>query len=375
MSRTRTSAVEAEAPLEFGHALAEHEPCLCSFAMAWTTPAYSRRKVDEAGSTYVDETASAEERELARAVINNWRSSHSYPLNTMTVYLRDVARRYDHDPTVAQRIKRLPSIRHKLERIPSMKLARMQDIGGCRAVVSTVKAVDQVVGYYKTKSRIKHKLIRDDPYIQNPKSSGYRGHHLVYRYYSDKNDDYNGLQIEVQLRSRLQHAWATAVETVGTFTRQALKSSWGDQDWLRFFALMSSALALREGTPLVPNTPDDPDQLKRALRLFANRLDIVDRLTAYGVALQVVEQQMSTLKGHTFLLELDIGAQTLVARSYQNPAMAADEYSALEHAIEGDPGKDAVLVTGESLDSLRRAYPNYFLDTTAFVKSVNQAIA
>jgi hypothetical protein len=343
--------------------------------MAWTTPAYSRNAVNRAGETYINDDASPEERELARTVINNWRSSHSYPLNTMQVYLRQIARRYDSDATVAQRIKRLPSIRHKLKRISGMNLARMQDIGGCRAVVASVDDVARIVAYYKDKSRIKHKLVREDAYIQEPKASGYRGHHLIYRYFSDKNDDYNGLHIEVQVRSRLQHAWATAVETVGTFTRQALKSSWGDKDWLRFFACMSSALAQREGTPLVSGTPDDPVKLKRALRLYADRLDIMDRLTAYGVALRVVEDQMGRLKGQTFLLELDIGERTLTTRSYQNPSLAADEYSAVEHAIEGDPSKDAVLVTGESLDSLRRAYPNYFLDTTAFVKAVQEAIA
>jgi hypothetical protein len=40
---------------------------------------------------------------------------------------------------------------------------------------------------------------------------------------------YNDLKIEMQLRSQYQHAWATAVETVGTFIGQALKSSIGPE--------------------------------------------------------------------------------------------------------------------------------------------------
>ena len=43
--------------------------------------------------------------------------------------------------------------------------------------------------------------------------SGYRGVHLIYRYNSDRKTEYNTLLIEMQLRSQLQHAWATAVET------------------------------------------------------------------------------------------------------------------------------------------------------------------
>lgn len=53
-----------------------------------------------------------QERELALAVINNWRSSHSFPLNTLQMNLRDTSRKFDREPTIAQRIKRLPSIRH-----------------------------------------------------------------------------------------------------------------------------------------------------------------------------------------------------------------------------------------------------------------------
>jgi ppGpp synthetase/RelA/SpoT-type nucleotidyltranferase len=75
-----------------------------------------------------------------------------------------------------------------------------------------------------------------DDYILSPKNSGYRSVHLLYKYNSDKKAPsiYNGLFIEVKIRSRLQHAWATAVETVVTFLQQALKSSQGEEEWLRF---------------------------------------------------------------------------------------------------------------------------------------------
>src|ERR1019366_9744121 len=98
-------------------------------------------------------------------------------------------------------------------------------------------------------------MLSEDDYVDHPKASGYRSYHLIYRYFSDKKATHNGLKIEVQIRSQLQHAWATAVETVGTFIQQALKSSQGEEDWLRFFALMGSAIAYREHGELVPDTP------------------------------------------------------------------------------------------------------------------------
>jgi len=40
--------------------------------------------------------------------------------------------------------------------------------------------------------------------------------------------------IEIQIRSKLQHIWATAVETVGFFTGQAIKSNEGEKEWNDF---------------------------------------------------------------------------------------------------------------------------------------------
>lgn len=347
---------------------------LDSDGVAWTEPAHSRSQVNKAGAAYVDPATSSRERADALTIINNWRSSHSYPLNTLQVNLRRAARDRDTDPTIAQRIKRLPSIRHKLERIPGMKLARMHDLGGCRAVLSSVATVDEIVAYYTGSSQIKHRLIRHDPYIAEPKASGYRGVHLVYAYYSDKKPTYNDLRIELQIRSQLQHAWATAVETVGTFTEQALKSSSGEANWLRFFALMSSALALREGTKPVPGTPTDSAELVSELRRYVADLDVLARLAAFNTVVQYAEGRLSEMKGHTFLLQLDTKEETLTVTNFEDRAVAADQYDSLERAIEGDPNKDAVLVTVESIASLRSAYPNYFADTSAFLKSVREAI-
>ena len=59
---------------------------------------------------------------------------------------------------------------------------------------------------------------------------------MIYRYSSDKGKkDYNGLLVEIQIRSKLQHLWATAVETVDFFTSQTIKSNQGQKEWVTFF--------------------------------------------------------------------------------------------------------------------------------------------
>ncbi|MBR7037302.1 hypothetical protein IKI14_05690 [bacterium] len=37
---------------------------------------------------------------------------------------------------------------------------------------------------------------------------------MVYKYQNAYAPEYNGLQIEIQLRTELEHLWATAVETM-----------------------------------------------------------------------------------------------------------------------------------------------------------------
>jgi len=329
--------------------------------------------VDWAGELLISDRPDLAKFDEALTIINNWRASHSRPLYTFRLGLRRHAEKVDESALVAQRIKRLSSISLKLRLAHGMKLSRMHDIGGCRAVVSSNDLVAKLVKDYKA-SDMKHKLLRENDYITNPKNSGYRSYHLIYAYYSDKKATHNGLRIEVQMRSQLQHAWATAVETVGTFIRQALKSSVGEDQWLRFFALMGTAIAIGENTAPVPNTPTERNELKQEIREYANRLDVANRLHTYGAALQTVE--IPVKNAEYYLLELDTSKMRVNILGYTKRELtkAQLDYLTTEKEIATASG-DAVLVSVDSMAALRRAYPNYFLDTKRFVEEVQRAVA
>lgn len=332
--------------------------------MAWATPEYSRKAVDAAGKVIVDPKATPQARADALVIVNNWRAAHGFPLNTFQVRLRDRGRRIDGNCIVAQRIKRLASIESKLLRPDiNMPLSRMQDIGGCRAIVDTVSRVYELLNGY-CNADIKHKRIKITDYIETPKSSGYRSVHLIYRYYSDRKETYNNLQVELQIRSVMQHTWATAVETVGTFTRQSLKSSQGEGDWLRFFALMGSAIAYLEGKPLVPGTPENIYQTHGELRRLARQLDVQQRLDAYTFAVNAAENPLPP-NVHFFLLDSNPSKGSVQIYGYARNQLeqAQQHYTELER----DEEIDAVLVSVDSVSQLKRAYPNYYADTSAFV--------
>ena len=340
--------------------------------MKWVTRQYSRTRIDRAGETLSASNAPEHERNAALEIVNNWRSCHAFPLNTIQNGLRRLARQVDPHPLVAQRIKRLSSIELKLRRFPTMTLSQMQDLGGCRGVVSDAATVLRLAELYR-RSRIKHRLHTLDNYIERPQASGYRGVHLIYRYYSDRNQTFNGQKIEIQLRSPLQHSWATAVETVGTFTRYALKSSIGPNQWLRFFALMGSVVAIREGTNRVQNTPEDSAQLLEELRTLSSELDVVNRLETFGAALTQVSNRAGG-GAHYFLVQLDLDLQQILITGFKPRELEAANQRYLDAERNVSASKDAVLVSVDNVNVLRRAYPNYFLDTAMFLSTVREAL-
>lgn len=343
-------------------------------AMAMTVPQFNRNEVNKAGRVLHDTNASDSEIDEALVIINNWRSSHNFPLNTFQTTLRHKARLIDPECLVAQRIKRLASMQQKLRRFQSMKLSQMQDIGGCRAVMSSIDLVKLLVRGYK-ESHIKHRLDHVKDYIQNPKASGYRGMHMIYAYFSDKKDTYNGLKIEIQIRTKLQHAWSTAVETNGTFLRQSLKSSQGEADWLRFFELMGSAIALRENCPPVEGTPRTKKALRLEIKEYARRLEVKKRMISYNHALKTIAPEVFSKDYHYYLLQLDIEQNSINIRGYKQAELqqASDDYLEVEKRVLESQSSDAVLVSAESVDALKQAYPNYFLDTANFLKALDDA--
>ncbi|NJN31491.1 MAG: hypothetical protein HC824_14500 [Synechococcales cyanobacterium RM1_1_8] len=120
--------------------------------MDWAKPKYSKKQVNRAGNILKQDNPDPGEKESAEDVLTNWRSLHSYPINTFQATLRDKLKSIDHNALVAQRLKRAPSIIGKLKRFDSMQLVRMQDIGGLRAVIETIDKVRDLEKSYTIKS-------------------------------------------------------------------------------------------------------------------------------------------------------------------------------------------------------------------------------
>lgn len=225
---------------------------------------FSRSRIDAAGKALMAfQSAALTEDQLpeqAISALNDWRSFHTFPLNSIAVVLKTKARRLKSDALVVERLKRTRSILAKLVKKGSMRLTQMQDIGGCRAVLDTIDQVYQLTESYRNGRGI-YEIVHVDDYISAPKESGYRSIHLILRYHSRKHPEFSKLLLEIQIRTVVQHAWATAVETVGAVIGQALKSSEGEEKWLHYFQYASLALEAME-TSQVSNFEDERLKIK-----------------------------------------------------------------------------------------------------------------
>ncbi|MGL5857060.1 MAG: RelA/SpoT domain-containing protein [Angustibacter sp.] len=204
----------------------------------------SRSQVKKAGSTlrkHLREDLTDESLYLAALdTVERWRRAHSYPLVIANNGLRARARSLGIQAEVTQRLKRRQTILDKLRREPTLDLSRMQDIGGCRAVVRTKDDLRQL------EARILKRLspITHTDYIDQPRESGYRGVHIVV--------SYRERAIELQLRTQVMHEWALATEHYSQVQGENLKQD-GDHPIQLFLKVAAEMMALRENRQPIPS--------------------------------------------------------------------------------------------------------------------------
>ncbi|MCX2982882.1 (p)ppGpp synthetase [Halieaceae bacterium IMCC14734] len=323
---------------------------------------HSKGAVNRAGVTLLSPEQQGQHE--AKSVLDNWRGCHVAPLNSFQTSLRLRLKKVDGKALVSQRLKRTPSILSKLERNPGMKLARMQDIGGIRAVVKTMREVREIESAYKKGTRVFSLVKGGKDYINYPKDSGYRSVHMIFKCK-------DGFSIELQVRTEIQHAWATAVETMGTFLDHSLKSSQGPEEWLSFFTLASSAFAILESTPRAPEHDSySARQVLEALLEKEQELDVIKKLSGFRVAARHIEADKE--KGHYHLVTLNLETRFANIQTYapKDIDRANIEYSLKEERVKKGENLQVVLVTSESISALKKAYPSFFLDAQLFATQI-----
>ena len=169
------------------------------------TGAISRSQIDQLGERVRGGVLSADDLQLL----------DSYRLSFVPAYehvVEDIRRELGLEPT-GRPTKSTTSIADKLARV-SIRLSQMQDVAGCRVVVSDLVAQDVVV------SRLIGVFDRSTVFDRRETpSSGYRAVHVVVRS-QDR-------AVEIQVRTAVQHLWAEFSEKLSDLVDIALKYGGG----------------------------------------------------------------------------------------------------------------------------------------------------
>lgn len=301
-------------------------------------------------------------------VLDEWRKAHLRPLSAVAMWLRSPAL----DATglaPAQRLKRRDTFLDKLISGRAKDASTMHDLGGCRLIFPDLGTLQDFRKYLEQTSRARHKLLHDSgkyDYIANPKDTGYRGVHYVYGYApsSDDRSELEGLKIEVQLRTGVQHAWATAVEIADLVSDTRTKFEDGSSEYGQFFKMASEILARHhEGSnSCLPHL--DNESLAKQFSALEDRIGLLDRLA------KLKEQgDISQIKQHTVLaFRTD---DTVDIFGFTKPARAVEKEKDL---LEDDSCANVVYVRASTPRSIRSSYRNYLTNPEDFVELLNAAL-
>ncbi|MEZ4704699.1 MAG: hypothetical protein R3A11_05875 [Bdellovibrionota bacterium] len=327
----------------------------------------SKNQIDDIGNLLKKEETL---REGKLKVLLEWRNSFS---SILDYYYKKLKTDIDqtHVVALARRLKRIESIQKKLKRFKTMRLSTIQDIAGVRAVFEHETAL--MAAYSKLRGEsTKNKLRRFDDYHSRPKLDGYRGMHFVYQ-------NVDSMMIEVQLRTELEHVWATAVEIYGELQQTSFKTGEGHEGWKEFFLLLSSYFAIKEDSnPCQAHEKYSEKKIRSSLKKVIREMNVIEKLNASTNGIEVVVSKFneSGKAGKYAIVELDLTKQATTVEIFNKKDMekAIEIYTKRELSLRKEEKKNIVFVNIESLEKIQQSYPNYFLDTQRLLEILSKIV-
>lgn len=256
---------------------------------------------------------------------------------------------------IAFRLKRISTIINKVIRKPKMQLNRMWDVAGIRIIFDDETSARRMVGLIMDKYEVRGQVRN---YFENPKKIGYQAFHLYI------TEPESGKVVEVQIRTRNTHNWATLVEITDVLYNTRLKEEGYENDRTlgRFHHLVSSEKELE---------PEEANFLYKTL----DKYDFISKLAeTFRKNSNTVKKQWQNVKHRDkfFLIELS-SASVPQLSSYSDYERAEADYF---KAYKKDEGALIVLTSihKPSFEQISIAYANYILSYHRFIKDVQEIL-
>lgn len=322
----------------------------------------SKSRIDKAGKILSDSAREYDELALELDYdFEDYRASHLAPLTRLTIALQEWLATFEKGFFIAQRLKRRPQILRKLRRF-SVRLTQLQDIGGCRVIVDDNETVDALVKYIRDKlvdTRFAEILRETDYRELGRDDSGYRAFHFVLKV--------DGVSIELQLRSRLQHYWSESIERTSVIYGYRLKEQEGDENVLSYFKMFSDALhAIESGVGISPKFELDLQGKREISEVIISQASDASAIGGHVndsiVRAMASKEQAKASALNNWILVFDWSDGNFVFWDMVGSTTeeAVDAYKAYEIQYPEEEKYEVVLIGSSDISSVPQTHSHYF---------------
>ena len=313
---------------------------------------------------------------------DNFREAHNIIIKLFTIELKKV--NFSKQHLTASRNKRIETIISKLCRPEKPKLDRIHDIAGTRIIFENIKSLEDYIDILENTELVNFKeKINEDKnrynYIKNPKSDGYRSIHKVFYYssnipYSTLNEKRFNLEnkkIELQLRTRLQHIWATTVEIYDIINKSNIKTGTHNKLETKEGLFFKKCSLVFEGIE-----SNEVEKIKININEIFRDKDLVEIYNRLKGIKNIKNIQLPKTLGsdEVFILITDLNkgkttfftTDPIEKNDKQDTFLINASYRRLEE--KNTKGEYILLLlTLGDIKKLKNVYPNYFLNTNEFI--------
>ena len=339
----------------------------------------TKSKLKNAGKVLRADKMDTPEYNEAYDVLSEYRQAHEAVLRLVNMRCRNIIKTHfietkrckPDDFFIAQRLKRLEAIVVKLKRFPHMSLDTMHDIGGIRVMLPTLEDVQLFIQLFPGKrSPIVVKKTYD--YLVEAKDDGYRSFHYQLEVPNPKSETLPHLKVELQVRTEIQHAWATAVEVAGFIEHQSFKTGEGDENWKRFFVEASYLLKdwelFREGkAPYLDYLPSRIKALDDLLHLN-KQYGFLDKLFAIKEVMKNYSTQSRKKEKETQrILILDLASKEI--QDYPESSLKDSgfkDFALKEKEFQRTKTGHILRINVDDVKKSSKAYASYYLNISVF---------
>lgn len=321
--------------------------------------------MNRAGDVLRSNSIDAPGLDYAVGVVDYWRQIHLEPLRKMM----EIIYGYSEGKSlpVAGRVKKFDTIVDKLRRIPTVKLSTMYDIAGCRIVVEDMADLKELCSYLELSENYdREKSVRKDYLVRpHPSMSGYRSKHLIFKF--DGLGCEKTLFVELQVRTRLQHLWSTAVELYDKARKTRMKFGESNSASWQFFRRASELIRCLENEEEI-----DAEKIREKFPIEGESQTMVQILTELGEASESVSVLRDLDDEFEYCLIDFFPAEQVIMLFTTDGERVIGLYSEHEQVMQSKADTlrdcDTVLVRGASTSQLAILYPNYFGDISGFLE-------